>query len=415
MKPAMPLRTVVVFLLCIVLSSHSLHAAEPSKKPTTGTGSAGASSPSSSGQQETSPQTTIISIGKLQEEISKHQEKIEQSDQEEHSLLEELTALDKKISQRKDQVEIWQARIPEQTRIIAAKELELAALTQKTDALREHLVKRLRSFYLNGTTGFLNAVFSNATIPELLVANDAYHALVTYDQALFAQYRNNIAEINRAKRAQELEQSVQEHLLTETAAEQEALQQTAAEKNKILLRIQTEKGLYEQAMRELKQAESVLLATLNRQSQAQSAESAFFGFSAHHGKLPPPVWGKVIRRFREPPQGNEDTTFSQGITILPATPAEVFAIYGGLVIFSGYMSGYGRVVIIEHDQEYYTITARLDTLRVREGDAVRQGQIIGTTGETVTPFGQGTYFEIRNNTQPENPLNWIQPGALPVR
>jgi len=79
------------------------------------------------------------------------------------------------------------------------------------------------------------------------------------------------------------------------------------------------------------------------------------------------------------------------------------------------MSGYGRVVIIEHDQEYYTITARLDDLKVEEGDSVRQGQIIGATGETVTPFGRGAYFEIRHDTQPENPLDWIRPGAFAAR
>lgn len=409
----MPLRIAVFLLFCAALSIHGLHAAEPKKSPSAAKSAAGVLSPPPSDQQEASPQATIISIGKLREEISRHQEQFEQRSSEEHSLLEELATLDEKISQRRNQVETLQTRIREQERTIAAKEQELAAITRKTDALREHLIKRLRSFYLNGITGFINAVFSNSSLPDLMVANDAYHSLVTYDQTLFSEYRSNIAEIDRTKRARELEQSVLEHLLAEAAAEQETLQQTVNEKSRVLKRIQTEKGLYEQAVQEMKKAESALLATLRRQTQ--SPEAAFaFGFSAQKGKLPPPVWGKVVRRFGSFSQDSEDTAFAQGITILPSSQAEVFTIYGGLVIFSGYMSGYGQVIIIEHDQEYYTITARLDDLKVQEGDTVRQGQIIGVTGETLTPFGQGAYFEIRHGTQPEDPLKWIQPGALPA-
>ncbi|MCL2789180.1 MAG: peptidoglycan DD-metalloendopeptidase family protein [Desulfobulbus sp.] len=408
----MPLRIAFFFLLGAALAIDGLYAAEPKKGPAAGA-STGVSAQSSSDRQEISPPTNIISIGRLQEEISRHQQKIEQRDSEEHSLLEELAALDDKIGQRKAQIETLQVKTRVKELTIAAKEQELTTITQKTNALRGHLIKRLRSFYLNGTTGFINAIFSSTALPDLVIANDAYHSLVTYDQALFSEYRRSIAEIDRAKRAQELEQSILEHLLAETAAEQETLQQTAAEKSQILKRIQTEKGLYEQALREMKKAEKALLATLDKQSQSPASTSS--GFSAQKGKLPPPVWGKVVRRFRDLPQENEDATFSQGITILPSSQAEVFAVSGGLVIFAGYMSGYGQVIIIEHDQNYYTITARLDDLRVQEGDAVRQGQSIGTSGETLTPFGQGAYFEIRHGTQPEDPLGWIQPGALPIR
>ena len=410
----MPLPIILPLLLAVSLTAPGLHAAEAKKNPPVAVKiPATVLIEEHLHQQEASPQTNIISIGKLREEISRHQEKIERAGSEEHSLLEELATLDNKISQRKTQVAVLQDRVRKQAQIIAAKEQELAAVTQTTDALREHLSKRLLSFYLNGTTGFLNVVFSNATLPAIMVANDAYRSLATYDQALFAEYRSRIAELDRVKRALELEQSIQEHFLAEAAAEKEKLQQIADEKNDILKRIQTEKGLYEQALRELKRAEAALLATLNKQSQAP--EFGSFGFGAQKGSLPPPLWGKVVRHFREPPKENEDTTFSHGITILPSTPAEVFAVYGGLVIFSGYMSGYGKVVIIEHDQDYYTITARLDDLMVQDGIEVRQGHVLGTTGETLTPFGQGAYFEIRHGTQPENPLDWIRPGALPAR
>jgi septal ring factor EnvC (AmiA/AmiB activator) len=364
-------------------------------------------------EPEENKQMNIISIGKLRQEISSHQEKVEKTSKEEHSLLGELAALDNKIGQQKAKIEVLQTRLREQEQILKTKEQELATITEKNEALRQHLIKRLRSFYLLGRTGFLNIVFSNKTLPDLMLASDAFRSLVTYDQAVFAEYQKSVIEIDRAKRTQELEKSVQEHFLADADKENSLLQQVADEKNAVLQRIQTEKGLYEQAVREMKKAESTLLATLPKPSQPTELKP--FGFITQKKKLPPPVWGKVVRRFQELATTEEDTTFANGITIEAPDQAEVFAVYDGIVIFSGYMSGYGKVVIIEHDQHYYTVTARFDDIRVQEGDSVKQAQMIGTIGEDTALFGQGLYFEIRHDTQPENPLDWIQPGTLADR
>jgi len=411
MPPSM-LRRLVVVLLLASLPALGVSAAEPAKGLKTAPPSHD-SPKETSAQQEVDQQTSAITIGKLRQELSSHEEKIAQTGKEERSVLDELAALDDKIGRQQAKIEALHNRLREQERVIATKERELATITRNNEALRQHLIKRLRSFYLLGKTGFLNIVFSNRTLPELMLADDAFRSLVTYDQAVFAEYRTSVVDIDRAKRAHELEKTMQEHFLAEAAQENGLLQQVAAEKNAVLQRIRTEKGLYEQAVREMKKAETALLATLARPGQASEEKPR--GFTAHRKKLPPPVWGKIVRRFQEPVPEEEDTTFANGLTIVPPSRAEVFAVYGGTVIFAGYMSGYGKVIVVEHDQEYYTVTARLDDLLVREGDAVKQGQVIGTTGDLSTLFGQGLYFEVRHGAQPENPLDWIQPGTLPTR
>ena len=95
--------------------------------------------------------------------------------------------------------------------------------------------------------------------------------------------------------------------------------------------------------------------------------------------------------------------------------AEVRAVYGGEVIFAGYMRGYGKLVIIDHDLQYCSVSARFDDLAVREGDRVSQGQVLGTTGEVATLFGDGLYFEIRRGTVAEDPLLWFRTGAVARR
>lgn len=357
-------------------------------------------------------QKQSVTIGKLREEISRHEEKIEQSGQEEFSLLDELEHMDETIRQQKTKIEALKTQVNEQQLVIGAKEKELTAILQKNKDLQLHLTKRLKAFYLMGKTGFYNIAFSSKTLPELLLTNEAFHSLITYDQSVFAAYRNNVAAIDRVKRSHELEKSVLENFLAEADQENAVLQQEAEKKNLLLKRVQTQRGLYEQAIKEMQKAESTLTATFTRSSKTRDRQE--LDFQSSKGTLPPPAWGKVISLFRQPSPETDDTTFTNGITINTPDRAEVYAVYDGEVIFSGTMRGYGKMLIIDHDLQYYTVTARLNDLRVKEGTSVRQGQVIGRTGKNTTIFGQGLYFEIRHGAIAQDPLAWLQPGALTI-
>ncbi len=358
-------------------------------------------------------QANAINIGKLRLEISSHEEKIDQSGKEELSLLDQLEKLDEKIKTQKVKIHDLKARIQDQQQIISAKEQELAAIVKKNAALQLHLIKRLQSFYLMGKTGFLNILFSNKNLPDLLLTNDAYHSLVTYDQAVFDTYRENLAAIERVKRAHELEQSMLEKFLADTDQENATLQQTAEEQNRLLKRVQTQRGLYEQAVKEMKKAAGHLTATLTSTTKPQDQKAR--GFALNKGKLPPPVWGKVIGKFNQAASETDDPIFTNGITVKTPEGSEVYAVFDGVVIFSGYMRGYGKMVIIDHDQQYYSVTARFDEIQVNEGDPIKQGQVIGMTGEIATLFSKGLYFEIRHGELAENPLDWLKPGTLTTR
>ncbi len=291
--------------------------------------------------------------------------------------------------------------------------MELTAITQKNEALQHHLNNRLKSFYLMGKTGFFNISFSSKTLPDLLLTNDAFHSLVTYDQSVFAAYRESVGTIDRVKRAHELEKAVLENFLADADKERLALQQTNEEKNNLLKRVQTQRSLYEQALREMKKAESHLTSTLTSSSRTQEQKTRTF--SLNKGKLPPPVWGQLISRFKQASPNADDTTFTNGITINTPDKTEAFAVYDGEVLFAGTMRGYGKMVIIDHDQEYYSVTARFNELHVKEGDLVKQGQVIGLTGKNATLFGKGLYFEIRHGEVAEDPLDWLKPGTLANR
>ncbi|MBM9536993.1 murein hydrolase activator EnvC family protein [Desulfobulbus alkaliphilus] len=355
------------------------------------------------------PQAASISIGKLHQEIKAHQDLVDRSGQQERSLLDEIEHLDKKISALSERIEDLRIRIKTQEEVIAAGEQQLEEISRENEELLLHLMYRLQAFYLMGKTGFVDAAFSSRSLPELLVINDALHSLVTYDQEVFTAYRENMDTLQRVKRSQELEKMLLVQFLQDADQENNALQLAAEEKSELLHLVRTQKGLYQLALAEMKKAEKELSATLKRLETPQNQRVPVFSLAK--GSLPPPVQGTLVNQFNQIVPGDEETTFANGLTISTPQGAEVIAIHDGVILFAGHMRGYGRIVIIDHDRQYYTVTARFDHIRVKEGDAVRQGQVIGTTGEMATLFGKGLYFEIRHGSVAVDPLDWLWPGA----
>lgn len=356
---------------------------------------------------------STLSSGRLQEDIHDHEKLLSQSGEQEQSLLDELARLDTEIARQQTNVREIRARIQAQEKVLATKEAELATIRTNNQTLQDHLTKRLRAFYLMGSHGFLNVAFSSRSLAELVLANDSFRSLVTYDQEVFVAYRESLTAIDRARRARELEKALQEKFLEAADREHQELAEAEAAKNSLLKRVRTQKGLYGQALREMRKAEGELHKTLAGRKQAREQQAR--GFVSNRGALPPPVVGQLVHRFHEPALAAEDTALSNGVTIGVDGRAEVRAVYGGEVIFAGYMRGYGKLVIIDHDLQYCTVSARFDTLAVREGDRVSQGQVLGTTGEITSLFGQGLYFEIRRGTVAEDPLAWFRPGAVAGR
>lgn len=80
----------------------------------------------------------------------------------------------------------------------------------------------------------------------------------------------------------------------------------------------------------------------------------------------------------------------------------------GTVIYTGTgFRGYGKLVVIEHNDEWATLYAHLDKITVKEGQVVRKGQRLGGMGRTGRSSGVHLHFEIRYRRQPVNPLAYL--------
>ena len=360
--------------------------------------------------QTTSTNELRFDINKIRTGINAEEKMLQDSSQQVQDLMVELRELNTDILQRQQKVTALQEKVNAQQLVLDASQNKLNALMQQTAPLRNHLMKRLRAYYLMGRYGFFNIAFSGKTLPELLIAGEAFKHLSTYDRALFVAYRKNLNDIQEVTRANQLEKSVLDSFLADANNEEQALQQSLAEKSGLLEKVQAQGASYKQSLAAMYQAEKELSAKLKiRQKNDPSAR--YQNILMAQGQLPPPVVGQIISPFHADGEESSDI-FNNGITIKTLPNSNVESIFAGSVLFAGPMEGYGNLVIIDHQSHYYSVNARLGKIMVHQGDRVTPGKVIGTTRPDSNQPAGSFYFEIRHDATAEDPLTWLSPGSL---
>lgn len=91
-----------------------------------------------------------------------------------------------------------------------------------------------------------------------------------------------------------------------------------------------------------------------------------------------------------------------GIDIGTPIGTPVRAADGGRVLYAGWLSGYGKTMIVEHANGRMTLYAHLDSMDVSTGTAVRQGQAIARSGQSGLGTGPHLHFEVLEGATPGN-------------
>lgn len=349
-----------------------------------------------------------IHIGKLQHDIKIKLDKIEEKNTTELEILDQLDQINRKLTRQKKKTTALHQRLLAQKELLRDVKEKVELAKEKRDELQDHILKRLRSFYMMGKTGILNVSFSKKGLPDLMLFSDAFENLIGYDKDIILQYRNVMNELEQAVLSHELEKSLLEELVHQAEQEKQVLFVVRAEQEQLLDAIKQEKKVYELAVAEMRKAEQDLLNDLMRLRIEEKLDKEQ-GLLLGKGRLSSPVTGTVLYRFGDTlREGVRKGDIIQGISVAIEPGSSVHAVYKGKVVFADYKRGYGNTVIIDHGGRYFTVTARLDEILVHKGDTVEQDQKIGTSGDIATLYEPGVYFEIRHRNAPLDPLDWLQ-------
>jgi murein DD-endopeptidase MepM/ murein hydrolase activator NlpD len=104
----------------------------------------------------------------------------------------------------------------------------------------------------------------------------------------------------------------------------------------------------------------------------------------------------------------------KGIDIAADTGENVFAVAPGQVIYAGSgLRGYGNVVILRHDRKVTSLYAHNSEIKVKQGDEVKQGDLIALLGSTGHSTGPHVHFEFRDGDLAVNPHTLLPQSKIP--
>lgn len=121
-------------------------------------------------------------------------------------------------------------------------------------------------------------------------------------------------------------------------------------------------------------------------------------FRARKGRLTFPVVGQAEVKAAIKEGG-------PGLEIKASLGATVRAAHAGRVAFADRYGTYGSLVILDHGDRCYTVSANLGTIDVKVGDEVSAGEKIGTVGDDGR--GPSLYFEVRVGNDKVPPSAWL--------
>lgn len=116
-----------------------------------------------------------------------------------------------------------------------------------------------------------------------------------------------------------------------------------------------------------------------------------------------PSRGTITSRF-----GYRWGRMHEGVDIAAPRGTPIVASDSGKVSFSGWRSGYGYCVMINHGNGYQTLYGHASKLYVKAGQSVKKGQKIAAVGSTGRSTGPHLHFEVRVKGVAKNPLKYIK-------
>ena len=369
---------------------------------------------------------------KIAEQKAAQQAIVDELEAQHADVLERKLALDERNAFTLEQMELNEQEIALYDQMIEEKAREVDDARALEEQQLERYRTRVRAMEENGNYGFLALVLNAGSLGELLTAMDDIGEIMESDRRLEDEYiaaREHTEEVKAEYEAYKAELEAKQATLR---AEQVELQRQIDEAtdliNQLLEDIEgnAEELAKLQAAQDATQKEiDEMVAELERQrreeeerrKQEQANNSGTGGGSSSGGSVtgtgsfgwPCPSCTYITSKFGpryHPVTGAYQSTHT-GLDIGAAFGATIVAADGGTVTTAGVKGGYGKCVMIDHGNGYYTLYGHMSSIAVSVGQSVSKGATIGYVGSTGVSTGPHLHFEIRQGTTILDPENWF--------
>ena len=306
---------------------------------------------------------------------------------------------------------------------ITLNERQLAEAQKRLEGRESVFYKRVRDIYINGRLSYLDVVIGSKDFSDFANRLEVLKRIIDSDITLINEIKKERADIEAHKQKLEADRAKLVELEKSALAKQAEIEQKKAERNVVLQKAQNDRATAMQAIEELNASSAQVSAMLKERQAARAAAAAAVAAASAQssggqgasdnwvqgtGQLGWPVSGEITSPYGyrvHPIWGT--TIYHSGIDIGVDEGTPVHAADGGVVVWSGWMGGYGYAVVIDHGNGLSTLYGHNSELAVDEGQSVAKGQVISYAGSTGNSTGPHVHFEVRANGDPVDPMGYL--------
>jgi len=355
------------------------------------------------------------SLERLQREVEERRARVEAFARQEQGLLDTLEGIDQAAGRIARDVEAARREVTDAEASLAVMQARARRAEQASAATRHALALRLDWLYREGRSGTLRLLAGAQSLRDLVRRARLLRRAIEQDAALLARARAEREALAQARADAKASARASAEAMRRLAARASSLDEERASKQEVLAGLRSDGTRERGALAEIEAAAKTLEETLLRLGKVapqHAASTPAVRFIDLRGRLRAPVAAPVARRFGRVVDAEFRTaTFRKGIDFAAPAGASVHAVAPGEVRFAGWFRGYGKMVIVDHGEGYFTICAHLDEIQVAVGDEVQAEQPLGTVGDTGSLAGPLLYFEIRHDSEPLDPSRWLAGGT----
>ncbi|MCJ7855806.1 peptidoglycan DD-metalloendopeptidase family protein [Lachnospiraceae bacterium NSJ-143] len=322
----------------------------------------------------------------------------------------EIDALDKVVAAASEEYNRSKEDLEEVSARLEESQAELDEATKKREQQFNVFGKRIKFLYEKGDSGYLDVIFESKSISDMLTRMQYVEDIMEYDDKILT----NLKEIEQlikdktdeiAKEKEEVEE-----LVKENEAKQQELNKALDDKKVKLQAYKQDEEKYKQIIANDEKASQEVEALIRSATSSSSSS----GYVYTGGKLNWPVPSKSASSSslssgfvgRNSPVGR-GYEFHTGYDIPAAYGSNIVAAEAGKVIYSGWMSGYGNTIMIDHGGGLVTLYGHNSSLVVSKGQTVTRGQSVAKCGSTGYSTGNHCHFEVRVNGKAVSPEPYL--------
>lgn len=350
----------------------------------------------------------------IKRKIDNERQGLSQVQKKEGSVLQSLGQIENDLERKTKELKAAKAKLASISADIRAGQAEAEQIRSSIGKRQERFKERAVALYRwqRSASPFL-ILNGNMSMSGLLQRSHYLQTTVQFDRDLINRLEQDAKaqEALRAKLARKQQDlDAQQEVLSEATA---SVQAEAQKKRELLASLKQEKDTRTRALKELEAAAlrlQKMMDDLQRQATARPPEfPAGAGLDSMKGRLSWPVRGELKSEFGKTRHKEfAAEVFRNGIDIEAPFGEEIKAVERGKVVFADRLAGYGKTVIVDHGERYYTIYAHLSEIMKKNGESVKRGETVGLVGDSDSLSGAGLYFEMRKDGHSIDPVPWFR-------